>query len=599
VVIGDGDPNMSGRFFDGDANLVLRAVARDLKQEGLTAVPGGIILDATRFDDQFVHPDWPADQLDRWYSAPVGALVYNDSCWDFKVRPASVPGGRVAVELEPSLIKPPLAVRCSTVARGARHGVRVLHDGEGGLVVQGSVIAGSAGEGGHLAVQDPVLFFGRALRAALIAEGIPVQGAVRRGGVEKPKELLLYRSTLQRTLGVMLGNSQNLYAECLFKRAGGGSFASASETLRATLKELKVPAGGLIARDGSGLSSQNRVAPATLYGVLQSLRDQPLFVQALASGGSGTLRRRYKGLGERIRAKTGTIRGVSTLSGYVEGARGNRYVFVVLANGRSVRQARRLQDLIVQTLARAVDGNRPRRSRAARVKFSSTSTGASTAWMRSARRVCGAISSAKPTLPPRNTCSITSLPKTTCSARRAASARPGPHASGIWAVSVALIEKGKLAAACVHAPALDLTFVAALGEGAYCNGQRAEVSITDTIAESILATGFAYRRNELPDHNFDNFERLGMQAAGVRRMGAAAVDLAFLATGRIDGFWELHLSAWDVAAGILLIREAGGKVTDFRGGEELEQLLYGRNLVASNGRIHDALRTGLQPLRGF
>jgi len=353
LVIGDGDPNMSGRFFDGDANLVLRAVARDLKQEGLTAVPGGIILDATRFDDQFVHPDWPADQLDRWYSAPVGALVYNDSCWDFKVRPASVPGGRVAVELEPSLIKPPLAVRCSTVARGARHGVRVLHDGEGGLVVQGSVIAGSAGEGGHLAVRDPVLFFGRALRAALIAEGIPVQGAVRRGGVEKPKELLLYRSTLQRTLGVMLGNSQNLYAECLFKRAGGGSFASASETLRATLKELKVPAGGLIARDGSGLSSQNRVAPATLYGVLQSLRDQPLFVQALASGGSGTLRRRYKGLGERIRAKTGTIRGVSTLSGYVEGARGNRYVFVVLANGRSVRQARRLQDLIVQTLARA------------------------------------------------------------------------------------------------------------------------------------------------------------------------------------------------------------------------------------------------------
>jgi len=173
------------------------------------------------------------------------------------------------------------------------------------------------------------------------------------------------------------------------------------------------------------------------------------------------------------------------------------------------------------------------------------------------------------------------------------------HGIPVWCVSVALVENGELAAACVHAPALDLTFCAARDEGVACNGAPAEVSITDTIDESILATGFAYRRNELPDHNFDNFEALGMRAAGVRRMGAAAVDLAFLATGRIDGFWELHLSAWDVAAGILLIREAGGRVTDFAGNTDLKQLLYGRNLVASNGRIHDALRTGLNPLRGF
>jgi len=173
------------------------------------------------------------------------------------------------------------------------------------------------------------------------------------------------------------------------------------------------------------------------------------------------------------------------------------------------------------------------------------------------------------------------------------------HGIPVWAVSVALIVKGKPAAACVHAPALGLTFTAAAGEGTHCNGERAEVSITDKIGESILATGFAYRRNELPDHNFDNFETLGMRAAGVRRMGAAAVDLAFLATGRIDGFWELHLSAWDVAAGILLIREAGGTVTDFAGHEDLEGLLFGRNLVASNGRIHTMLRAGLNPLRGF
>lgn len=173
------------------------------------------------------------------------------------------------------------------------------------------------------------------------------------------------------------------------------------------------------------------------------------------------------------------------------------------------------------------------------------------------------------------------------------------HGIPFWAVSVALVEHGKLAAGCVHAPALNLTFCAAAGEGTHVNGTRAEVSITGSIDESILATGFAYRRNELADNNFDNFEQLGMRAAGMRRMGAAAVDLAFLATGRLDGFWEPHLSAWDVAAGILLIREAGGRVTDFRGSDELEKLLYGRNLVASNGHIHDALRGALRPLRGL
>jgi len=353
VVIGDGDPNMSGRFFEGDPNAVLRAVARDLKKEGVDALPGGIVLDASRFDDEHVHPDWPPDQLDRWYAAPVAALVYNDSCWDFKVRPGARAGAAVTVDLEPSLYQPPLALRCTTVARGARHGVRVLHSEAGGLIIRGSVLAGSAGEGGHLAVQDPVLFFGRALRAALIVEGIKVEGEVRRGRAKDAKEILVYRSTIRRTLGVMLGNSQNLYAECLFKRAGGGSFESGARSVVAVLEKMKIATDELVVRDGSGLSNRDRVSPATLYAVLQALRDQPAFVESLATGGSGTLRKRYRDLGNRIRAKTGSIRGVSTLSGYVEGARGNRYVFVVLANGKSVRHARRLQDLIVQTLARA------------------------------------------------------------------------------------------------------------------------------------------------------------------------------------------------------------------------------------------------------
>jgi len=172
------------------------------------------------------------------------------------------------------------------------------------------------------------------------------------------------------------------------------------------------------------------------------------------------------------------------------------------------------------------------------------------------------------------------------------------HGIPFWAVSVALVEDGALAEAAVHAPALGWTFAAARGRGATLNGEPVRVSGTAAIEDSILATGFAYRRNELPDHNFDNFEALGMRAAGVRRLGAAAIDLALVAAGRIDGFWELHLSPWDVAAGILLVREAGGRVTDFAGGEDLTALLDGRNLVATNGAIHEAVRGGLAPLRG-
>jgi len=173
------------------------------------------------------------------------------------------------------------------------------------------------------------------------------------------------------------------------------------------------------------------------------------------------------------------------------------------------------------------------------------------------------------------------------------------HGIPFWCVSIAVVEKGALAAGVVHAPRLGQTFCAAAGEGATLDGEPIRVSPTADLAEAVLATGFAYRRNELADQNFDNFHELGLAAAGIRRMGAAAVDLAYLAAGRLDGFWELHLNAWDVAAGTLLVREAGGKVTDFRGSGALEDVLFSRTIVASNGRIHDAIRSRLAPLRGL
>jgi myo-inositol-1(or 4)-monophosphatase len=170
-----------------------------------------------------------------------------------------------------------------------------------------------------------------------------------------------------------------------------------------------------------------------------------------------------------------------------------------------------------------------------------------------------------------------------------------PH----WCVSIGVVERGRLAAAAVCAPELEETFTAAAGEGAFCNGERLRVSATAEIGDALLATGLAYRRNELPDHNLDNVATLGFACADLRRMGAAAIDLAFVAAGRLDGFWEIHLNAWDVAAGVLLVREAGGKVTDFRGREGLDAVLYSGHVVASNGPLHEQIRSRLAPLRGL
>lgn len=351
VVVGDGDPNLSGRLFGGDPTKVLRAMARDISEKGVKRVRD-LVLDASRFDAEYIHPEWPRDQLDRWYCAPVAALVYNDSCWDVTVLPGTAPGAPSRISAEPSFLSPVVLNRCETIGGSGDHIVHIGRAETADFEVRGRITLASSGVSGNVTVRDPVRFFGDAFRAALVAEGIAVDGTVREGKLPGARELFAYRSDLGHTLDVMLVNSQNLYAECLFKRLGEGSFASGSEALAGALRSLEVPTAGLTVHDGSGLSKENRVTARTMYGVLQAMRDEPLFVESLAAGGEGTLRKRYRDLGPRLHAKTGTIDGVSALSGYVTGKDGGRYVFTILANGPSTARARRLQDLVVTALAR-------------------------------------------------------------------------------------------------------------------------------------------------------------------------------------------------------------------------------------------------------
>jgi myo-inositol-1(or 4)-monophosphatase len=165
------------------------------------------------------------------------------------------------------------------------------------------------------------------------------------------------------------------------------------------------------------------------------------------------------------------------------------------------------------------------------------------------------------------------------------------HGLPEFSVSVARLVDGVPRVGVVHAPALGETFAARAGAGATRNGEPMRVSATGELADSLLATGFPYRRAELGNDNLENFGRLFHEVRDLRRLGSAALDLAFVACGRFDGYWELHLGRHDVAAGGLLVGEAGGRVTDLRGGETWTS---GRSVLATNGRIHDALRARLR-----
>ena len=147
----------------------------------------------------------------------------------------------------------------------------------------------------------------------------------------------------------------------------------------------------------------------------------------------------------------------------------------------------------------------------------------------------------------------------------------------MFCVSIGYVEDGEPVLGVVHAPALGQTFVGAPGSGCFENDRRIAASVTPMLEDAIVATGFSYRRNELEDSNFENLQQIGMQSRGIRRMGSAALDLAYVASGRLDGFWELHLSPWDVAGGAALVRAAGGRVTDQRGGTPRRQPLGKHN----------------------
>ncbi len=158
-----------------------------------------------------------------------------------------------------------------------------------------------------------------------------------------------------------------------------------------------------------------------------------------------------------------------------------------------------------------------------------------------------------------------------------------PH----FSISIALERDGKLAAGVIYEPVTDRMFLAEKGQGAYLNDNRIRVSARRSLEESLFATGIPFAGKEDHDRFLGQLKSVMAVSSGVRRFGSAALDLAYVAAGRFEGFWEIGLNPWDMAAGIVLVREAGGFVSDLTGGSEM---LESGEIIAANDLLHGPLK---------
>jgi serine-type D-Ala-D-Ala carboxypeptidase/endopeptidase (penicillin-binding protein 4) len=363
-VVGGGDPNISGRSFDGDSFAVFRQWARALRERGIRRVTGDVYLAHGLFAGPVIHPDWPRDQLSSWYEAPVDALSFNDNCILVRVGPGRL-GSLAQVEIVPPVRLLRIDNTSRTVASRKSHRVAVSRDGDL-LRVSGAIFSGAGPLEVWVTVPDPARYFGAGLVAALASEGIEVAGRLRPvpqlpGPVWE--RVSAFRSDLLTALQVTNKRSQNFYAEALFKglgarRCGVGSWPEGARAVSEFLAGVGIPRGSFQMSDGSGMSRHNRFTPRQVTLLLRHMYFHPAgseFAKTLPYGGedNGSWNKRlaaypYRG---NVYAKTGTLVGVSALSGYAKAVSGRTYAFSILGNRTAgAWAAKQAEDRIVMAL---------------------------------------------------------------------------------------------------------------------------------------------------------------------------------------------------------------------------------------------------------
>jgi D-alanyl-D-alanine carboxypeptidase/D-alanyl-D-alanine-endopeptidase (penicillin-binding protein 4) len=356
VVLGSGDPSISGRFVaDHDRRAIFRDWARAVSDHGIARVTGDIVGVDDAFDDQAQAIGWPNEDRAEWYCAEISALAFNDDCVDLRWE-----GGEAEKPARLELLPPTAYARVVNFVTSAR--------GEGpferfysrGFIDNTITARGRIGVGENVvdsaAVSNPTLYFVTVLAETLRESGIAIQGRPR--DVDEFADKSIFRQSLEplatyespplaRLVEVVNRNSHNFYAEQILKTMGKcardeGSFKAGTAVVRSYIERQGIDCTGVNLADGSGLSRLNRASAGQIASVLRAASrggEGALYRNSLPRGGqTGSLRKRFvadeelKRVGVRIRAKTGYIRGAHALSGWFETEAGQSICFSILCN---------------------------------------------------------------------------------------------------------------------------------------------------------------------------------------------------------------------------------------------------------------------------
>lgn len=357
--------------FEGDPELDVKDLNQmigSLSQQGIHTITGNFYVDASRFDEQGIAPGTLESDIRYCYGAPIGAVIINHNCANLRIIPARSSGQLAQVE---PMLNIPLPVYNNVITKAATKNcpLQLAESSDGKYALNGCVKPRSKSIGLSFAVRDSKLYSEEIIRSLLEQHQIRVSGMTERNPNNIPLKILtLHESRPMKDLVYdMMKKSDNIIANALFKTLGAyhfnqpGTWENSAQAMRAILAEnhINVPAGAQFL-DGSGLSREDRVTVNQLLQVLKNAYHNPMlaanFIPALpVSGINGTLKRRMGDvhMAGKVKAKTGTMKGVSSLSGYVETTNHEVYAFSIVVNSRSgwMGRYRILEDKICRFLS--------------------------------------------------------------------------------------------------------------------------------------------------------------------------------------------------------------------------------------------------------
>jgi D-alanyl-D-alanine carboxypeptidase/D-alanyl-D-alanine-endopeptidase (penicillin-binding protein 4) len=380
ILYGTGDPGISDRFYR-EKETVFRELVAQLRTAGITAVAGDLVGDASYLPGPLRPEGWEPEDLNDHFAAAVSALTFNENVVSLRVEPAPQSGWRPTVHTIPDHAGLDVDNRAVTVEGRAQMFIG-RDDPMEPIHLLGDIQRGGRDVWRQITVSDPAAFAVAVFGGVLEAEGIQVRGSRRvvtnadtsvlgGGGVTAPSRSTGRRPRILAThvspplrdyLAVVNKKSHNLYTELVFRtlsrvRDGTGDPVSSARVVASSIAALRVDTAGLVQTDGSGLSASNRVRAGTFVGLFEGLSATPLWAELWATlpeaGNRREMGRMYRSAAAgNLRAKTGTIKGVSALSGMVQSRDGERLAFSIMVNGTpSTTRAKRVENDIGILLA--------------------------------------------------------------------------------------------------------------------------------------------------------------------------------------------------------------------------------------------------------